>query len=147
MRRLPATRSLIRFAMKRFLPIELGRAGEKRAAWFYRLRGFRILARNYRGRDGEIDLIVQRGSLLVFVEVKTRQQRHHGAPHEAVDRAKQLTIARLAQEWCHRERRGERNAIRFDVVSLYWNGWRFELEHFPDAFELRADVRRPWITR
>ena len=52
---------------------ELGPIGERRALWYFRLRGYRIVARNVRLRRGEIDLIVRRGRTLVFVEVKTRQ--------------------------------------------------------------------------
>ncbi len=51
----------------------LGRAGERRAAWFYRLRGYHIIDRNVRLTAGEIDLVVRRGATLVIAEVKTRQ--------------------------------------------------------------------------
>jgi len=74
---------------------ELGRRGERRAAWFYRLRGYRIVERNLRMRGGEIDLIVRRGGLLVFVEVKTRQSLLAGYGVEAVDRRKKLQIISL----------------------------------------------------
>jgi putative endonuclease len=47
---------------------KLGRRGERRAAWFYRLRGYRVVAANVRLRSGEIDLIVRRGRTLAFVE-------------------------------------------------------------------------------
>src|SRR5438067_8320498 len=66
---------------------DLGRRGERRAAWFYRLRGYWIVARNERLRRGEIDLVVRRGKVLVFVEVKTRQSLTAGEGYEAVDRA------------------------------------------------------------
>ena len=69
---------------------ELGRRGERRAAWFYRLRGYSIVARNVRLRNGEIDLIVRRRRVLAFVEVKARQSLAAGEGYEAVDRVKQL---------------------------------------------------------
>jgi putative endonuclease len=112
---------------------DLGRRGERRAAWFYLLRGFWIVARNRRFRRGEIDLIVRRGKLLVFVEVKTRQSMAAGEGYEAVDSAKQRQIARLAEEYlAWHPHRGE---VRFDVVSLFWTGRRFAVKHFQNAFQ------------
>ncbi|HYS55963.1 MAG TPA: YraN family protein [Thermoanaerobaculia bacterium] len=121
---------------------KLGARGERRAAWFYRLRGFSIVGRNQRMRSGEIDLIVRRGKLLVFVEVKTRQSLTAGEGYQAVDRDKQLQLVRLADEYLARHRHdGE---VRYDVVSLYWTGLRFVLRHFPDAFRPVSDARYPW---
>ena len=51
---------------------ELGRIGERCAEWYYRLHGYRILARNFRVRGGELDLVARRGKTVVFAEVKTR---------------------------------------------------------------------------
>jgi putative endonuclease len=126
-----------------FAPRDLGVAGERRTAWYYRLRGYRVIERNLRFPRGEIDLVVRRGRLVVFVEVKARQQRAAGEPHEAVDRAKQLTIADQARRYCF-ARGLETLDIRFDVVSLFWNGWRFKLTCFTDAFTPKGDPKRPW---
>ena len=121
---------------------DLGRRGERRAAWFYRLRGYWIVARNERLRRGEIDLVVRRGKVLVFVEVKTRQSLTAGEGYEAVDRAKQLQLVRLAGEYLAKHR--HRGEIRYDVLSLFWTGMRFVIRHFPDAFRPVSDPRRPW---
>jgi putative endonuclease len=121
---------------------QLGRRGERRAVWFYRLRGYAIVGRNVRFRGGEIDLIVRRGRTLAFVEVKARQTLTAGEGYEAVDRAKQLQLVRLTDEYLARHpHRGE---IRYDVLSLYWTGLRFVVTHFPDAFRPVSDRRRPW---
>ncbi|MHB0968806.1 MAG: YraN family protein [Thermoanaerobaculia bacterium] len=122
---------------------DLGPLGERRAVWFYRLRGFRVVERNVRIGDAEVDLVVKRGGLLVFVEVKTRQQDLRGAPWEAVDREKQLRIMRLAERYvaAHTLRP---KTIRFDVISLFWTGWRFRVECFTDAFRAEYDPVRPW---
>lgn len=126
------------------IPIrDLGPRGEQRAVWFYRLRGYRIVARNVRYGDGEIDLVVRRGGTLVFVEVKTRQQAERGAPWEAVDRAKQLKLLHLAERYV-REQKLRPRSIRFDVLALYWTGTRFRVEHFSDAFRAEYDPRAPW---
>jgi putative endonuclease len=121
----------------------LGRAGERRATWFYRLRGFRVVGRNVASKEGEIDLIVRRGRLMVFVEVKTRGEGWRGEGFEAVDRAKQLQVARLAERFLDQQRFSG-CTVRFDVVSLRWNGWWFRLTHFPAAFTLMADEHSPW---
>jgi putative endonuclease len=121
---------------------ELGRCGERRAAWFYRLRGYRVLARNERSRGGELDLVVRRGGTIVFVEVKTRQSLAAGAGWEAVTREKQLRIAVLAGQYLARHPHA--GAVRYDVLSLFWTGRRFLVTHFADACRPEADRRRPW---
>jgi putative endonuclease len=68
--------------------IALGKQGEDLAVEFFRVRGYRLVARNWRCRYGEIDLIVQRGGDLRAVEVKTRQSLGAGYPEEAVDHRK-----------------------------------------------------------
>jgi putative endonuclease len=134
------------FLPSRFTPAEIGRLGERRARWIYRLRGYSIVASNVRFPSGEIDLIARRFGTLVFVEVKTRQQRERGAPHEAVTRKKQLQVASLAQRWLQSSKFTYRT-IRFDVVSLYWTGRRFEIERFEEAYQLLADSEKPWKWR
>jgi len=121
---------------------ELGRRGERRAAWFYRLRGYRIVARNVHLRGGEIDLIVRRGGLLIFVEVKSRQSLAAGYGSDAVDRRKKLQLINLASQYLTQHPHpGE---VRHDILSLFWTGWRFVITHFPDAFRPVSDPRRPW---
>ena len=125
--------------------LQLGKLGEARAAWFYRLRGYRILARNLRLRSGEIDLVVRRGETLVVAEVKTRQSLVAGEGHDAVDRRKREKLVRLADEYLARV--DDDVELRYDVLSIYWNGWRFVVSHFPDAFRVESDPRRPWQWR
>jgi putative endonuclease len=118
---------------RRVIPTaKLGARGERRAAWFYRLRGYTIVARNVRFRTGEIDLIVRRGRTLAFVEVKTRQSVAAGAGYDAVGARKQRRLIDLALLWLARHPHpGE---VRYDVLSLHWNGRRFAVTHFADAF-------------
>lgn len=122
---------------------DLGREGERRAERFYRLRFYSVLARNLRYSDGEIDLVLKRGRTVVFAEVKTRREDHLGEPFEAVDRAKQLRIAVLAQRFVLKTGLAQCD-LRFDVVSLVWDGRDFRLTHFPDAFRPMAADGRPW---
>lgn len=128
----------------RLSPHALGRKGEQRAAWFYRLRGYSILARNVRLPAGEIDLVVKRGSTIVIAEVKTRQTSTAGEGHEAVDRSKRERMIRLGDQYAGRHPDAR---LRYDIVSLFWNGRRFVVTHFADAFRPVADARRPWIWR
>ena len=112
-------------------PRTLGQRGESQAAWFYRLRGFRIVGRNVRVGRGEIDLIVRRGRLLAFVEVKTRQSLGAGEGFESVNAAKQRQLIDLAERYLARH--PHPGDVRFDVLSLFWNGSRFKATHFEDA--------------
>ena len=130
---------------RRLAPRQLGQLGERRAAWFYRLRGYRIVARNLRLQSGEIDLIVRRGRTVVIAEVKTRQTRTGGEGHEAVDRKKRTRLIRLADEYLARHQ--EVRELRYDVLSLFWTGFRFIVSHYPDAFRADSDPVRPWILR
>lgn len=112
---------------------DLGRTGEDAAAKMYGDSGFLVLERNYRCRGGEIDLVVRRGPLVVFCEVKTRRTDRWGEPAEAVGYAKQVRLRRLAAAWLADRRPGSVE-IRFDVVSVIVRPGRVELRHIPDAF-------------
>jgi len=95
----------------------VGEAGEQAAAAFLTSLGYRIVARNVRFRSGEIDLIARDGSVLVFVEVKTRRGRRFGTPGEAVTPQKQRKLIRLASLYLARLG-GEPPPCRFDVVEV-----------------------------
>jgi len=95
----------------------LGAAGEDTAAAWYEVAGYEVLDRNWRCREGELDLVVARPGVVVFCEVKTRRGDAFGAPAESVTRVKQLRIRRLAIRWLA-ERRERAPTIRFDVASV-----------------------------
>jgi putative endonuclease len=100
----------------------VGRFGEQLAAEHLEAAGLVVLARNWRCRDGELDLVARDGDELVFVEVKTRSSVAFGVPAEAVDRVKAARIRQLALLWiaAERERRPDAawSSVRFDVVSV-----------------------------
>jgi putative endonuclease len=98
---------------------DLGRAGEERAAAYLRSRGYHVLARNWRGRGGELDIVAVRGTELVAVEVKTRSGTGFGHPFEAVDERKLARIWRLALQWrgAHPDI-GRGRVIRVDAIAL-----------------------------
>ena len=94
-----------------------GQAGEDRAAAWYRAHGYSVLARNWRCREGELDLVARRGRVLVFVEVKARRTDRFGTPAEAVTPTKQRRLRALACRYLEAtELRPE--GLRFDVVSI-----------------------------
>lgn len=97
-----------------------------------------ILARNWRCREGELDIVARDGSILVFAEVKTRSSLAFGAPAEAVDRAKSARIRHLALRWIMAQRgvHGPEfwSEVRFDVVSVVRGRAGFEVTHLPGAF-------------
>ena len=129
----------------RTLPVaKLGARGERRAAWFYRLRGYRIVERNVRLPAGEIDLVVKRGAQVVIAEVKTRQSLAAGEGHEAVHRVKRERLIKLGDQYAARH---PDVRLRYDILSLFWNGRRFIVTHYQDAFRPMADPQRPWIWR
>jgi putative endonuclease len=98
-----------------------GVTGELEAYRFLRQNGYRIVARNYRKRFGEVDLIGWDKDVLVFVEVKTRLSGEHGRPEEAVTRSKQKQIRRVASEYRASHRLHDIN-YRFDVISIQKSG-------------------------
>jgi putative endonuclease len=95
----------------------LGRYGERVAADHLQSLGMVVLARNWRCRFGEIDLVARDGATLVICEVKTRTGSTHGTPVEAVVGRKATRLRRLAAHWL--EVHGvEPQAVRIDVVSV-----------------------------
>ena len=116
--------------------LSLGERGERAAARFLRRAGYKIVARHYRSRVGELDLIATDGRMLIFVEVKTRRSAEYDHPAEAVDRRKQRRMTRTAEVYVKRHRLSG-IAARFDIVAVTWpdSARRPTIEHFPGAFE------------
>src|ERR1041384_812460 len=95
----------------------LGERGEKFAAHYLRRHGYKILARRFKGRGGEIDLVCRHKDWLVFVEVKTRQDEAFGAPSESVKREKQRHASQTALDYL-RLLGNPRVHWRFDIVEV-----------------------------
>jgi putative endonuclease len=99
----------------------LGAEGEESAAQWYEDQGYEVLERNWRRREGEVDLIVRRGKTVAFCEVKTRSSDRFGTGAESVLEAKQRRIRRLASRWLSELTPASGRArveVRFDVVSI-----------------------------
>lgn len=87
------------------------------AEW-YLSQGYEVVVRNWRCRDGELDLVVRDGRTFVFCEVKTRTTDAFGMPAEAVTRTKQMRLRRLAAKWLENDAPVRPTDIRFDVASV-----------------------------
>ena len=113
----------------------VGRRGERIAAWLLRFRGYRVLARNFRCPEGELDIVARRGVTLVIVEVRTVTQDYLASPLDSVGAAKRRRVRRAAARFVslHRPRHAR---LRFDTVGIRLRGrWRFDAEWRRDAFE------------
>jgi len=97
---------------------QLGAKGEDFAQQFLENKGYKILARNFRfAKLGEIDVIVQKGQNICFIEVKTRSSTRYGKPNEAVNYSKQRKIKQVAQIFIKKHQLYNQN-IRFDIIEL-----------------------------
>ena len=96
---------------------DLGARGERIAVAYLTDAGLRVLDRNWRCREGELDIVAREGDALVFCEVKTRRGTGFGHPVEAVDAGKRRRLRILAQRWlaAHDEHAPD---LRFDVVGV-----------------------------
>ncbi len=103
---------------------------ERRAAWWYRVHGWRILGANVWAGGYEVDLIVRRGRQLRFVEVKEKRGPRYGEPHEAVTPEKQRRVERAAETWLAAHPELDGLDVGFDVVAVR-DG---RLERLADAF-------------
>jgi putative endonuclease len=110
--------------------IKTGAKGETLAAEFLQQNGFEVIARNYRFRKAEIDLIVKKDDWVIFVEVKTRSSSVFGEPEDFVDDYQAERIMEAAEEWVYANH--WHGHIRFDIVAVKL-GSEIKIEHFEDA--------------
>ncbi|PKN55728.1 MAG: YraN family protein [Deltaproteobacteria bacterium HGW-Deltaproteobacteria-14] len=114
----------------------LGRKGERRAARFLRRHEMRIVERNWRCPQGELDIIARDGDAVVIVEVRTSSgEGFAGGPVWTVGPDKQRRLIRLARLWL-RQTRWRPASVRFDVVAVRRLGWlRWTIDWYRRAFE------------
>jgi putative endonuclease len=112
------------------VPSRPGRAAERRVAWWYRLRGWRILGTNVWAGGNELDVIARRGRVLRFVEVKEKRGTGFGDPLEMVTEEKQRRVRRAAEAWLADRPELAVLDVGFDAVAV--RGTR--VERVRDAF-------------
>ena len=116
-----------------------GKLGEDCAAKFLEEHGYKIIARNFRIRSAEIDIIAQIDNVIIFLEVKARSNTCHGLPVEAVNLRKQKKIIEAAGVFLQDENFCD-CACRFDVVEVYLSGGSVtEINHIENAFEVMQE--------
>ena len=111
-----------------------GLEGEERAASFLKKQGYKIIARNFQTRFGEIDIIAEDKEYIVFVEVKARSEKSIAEPREFVDIRKQRKIIKTAEIYLC-ENPTEKQP-RFDVVEVKKDKIRTHINHITNAFEV-----------
>ena len=119
---------------------ELGNAGEEFAASYLQSKNYEILARNFRfGRTAEVDIIAKVNDIIVFVEVKTRNNKKYGTPAESVTLKKQQKIITAAIKFLQDNDLFDK-ACRFDVIEVFANGNQntnyWQCNHIENAFEI-----------
>jgi putative endonuclease len=107
-----------------------GFAAERKAVWWYRLRGWRILGENGWAGGNELDLIVRRGRTLRYVEVKEKKSARFGDPLEIVTPDKQRRLRRAAESWLGARPQLGTLAVGVDVIAVR-DG---RVERVPQAF-------------
>lgn len=115
--------------------LDLSRTGEDAAVDFLKANGYKIIARNYKTKLGEVDIIARDKDTYCFIEVKTRHSDRFGLPGEAVAKFKQRQISKTALVFLKENRLLDKKA-RFDVVSLIYSKDKPRIELIKDAFEL-----------
>ncbi|MDR2437864.1 MAG: YraN family protein [Planctomycetaceae bacterium] len=118
---------------------QLARAGEEEAVLLLREKGYIILQRNVRLPEGELDIIARNGSVLVFLEVKTRRKQKFGKPSETVKeekRQRQIIIAQQFMSLCHITD----IPYRFDIISIFWPvDAPPSIQHIENAFSVNSE--------
>lgn len=112
---------------------ETGKNGEEAALSFLLKKGHALLAKNYRYKRAEVDLITQAGKFIVFTEVKTRSNLNYGHPEEFVSKAKRRLMKQAAAAFLHSTGKME-SPLRFDIVAISITHAGFEVYHIEDAF-------------
>ena len=112
-----------------------GLEGEDLACRHLAAQGYAILARNFRCRSGEVDVVARDGAVTVFVEVKHRRGSAHGAGHESVTFGKRRRIVRAARIFASARGLSE-SPLRFDVVSIDETDGVPHLRHDRGAFDV-----------
>ena len=115
---------------------EIGKKGEDVACRYLQEREYKILTRNFKCKQGEVDIIAwdKKTDELVFIEVKTRTSRRYGMPADAVNEIKQKHIYRSAEYYVYRYRI-KNVAMRLDIIEVREYEKRFYINHIKQAFE------------
>jgi putative endonuclease len=113
---------------------EKGRSAEASAVRYLEERGYRVRARNFTCRYGELDVVAELPGMVCFVEVRMRSHAAWGDPSQTVSFAKQRKVVKAALHYLFRNDLRDR-MVRFDVISVVGEGPKAHVEHLPNAFD------------
>ncbi len=113
--------------------IELGKRGEREAEKYLKKKGYKIIARNFRVKGGELDIVAEKDGEIVFVEVRTRKSGEFMDPVYSIGPRKRERLRRAAQVFLV-SRGLDLLPCRFDVITLVGEGKGFTLEHYENVF-------------
>lgn len=122
-----------------FYKQEIGQNGENLAEDYLKNEGYKIIKRNFRCKQGEIDIIAMDKNELVFIEVKTRSTAKYGNPAEAVNTIKQKHLKSAAEFYVHIHNLYKR-FIRFDVIEIYYNKSGYKINHIKQAMDYQESI-------
>lgn len=108
--------------------VKLGKKGERKARWYLRFHGWKILERNYKNPFGEVDIIAKKGEVVAFIEVKTRLSDIFGTPKEAVNEQRRRRYVAAAKYYFSGKTID--CTVRFDIIEVF----RGQLNHIENAF-------------
>ena len=117
-----------------------GDAAEDRACRHLEGLGCAIVERNFRAKGGEIDIVARKGDVLVFVEVRSREDAGFGTPEESVTPAKRRRIVAAARRYLSNVPPASWREARFDVIAVQGSGDAAALRHYPAAFDAKGKV-------
>lgn len=111
-----------------------GKSGEEIASDYLKQKGYTILERNFRCKQGEIDIIAMDKEEIVFIEVKTRRNRHYGLASEAVNKQKKKHLINSIRYYIH-IRNLQNDFIRIDVIEIYIKNRNIQINHIKQAID------------
>lgn len=114
---------------------KIGKKGEDLACTFLEKKGYKVIARNFRKKIGEIDIVAEKGDTIVFIEVKTRKNTKFGLPQEYVNNKKIEKILKAASIFLSENRLWHR-PVRFDVIGITVKDEEIKIEHEQDCIHL-----------
>lgn len=113
----------------------IGNYGEDLIYDYYKNHSYKILDKNYRTSNGEVDLITYKNGIIIFVEIKTRFNNNFGFPCESVGISKQRIIKNISRYYIHNHHLYNYN-VRYDVAEVYLNYFdnSYKINILKDAF-------------
>lgn len=112
--------------------LKLGKRGEEIAAEFLLQNNYEIIQQNFKAQNYELDIIAKKDNILIFVEVKTRNNNYFGEPEESVNHKKEKHITKASELFMNNY--DDFIDIRFDIIAIILQDGNVKIKHIEDAF-------------